>query len=360
MTNNKFCVILAGGIGLRLWPASRQSKPKQFIDILGKGETLLQATYKRVSKMVDRENILISTNEQYKDLVLLQLPQITEQNILLEPVRKNTLPSATWATVEIIHRNPNATVLVVPSDQYIDNEDVFHDDVNKAFSYVEKENRILSLGIMPNSPETNYGYIQMDEPNGVNIYKVRTFLEKPEEKFAKMFVENHEFLWNTGIFLWNAKTFLNYVQNRWLQFEDIFGTKDVENLDQRKKNEIVKDVFAVCPNLTIENVCLEHNGITDVMQCRFGWFDIGSWLTVYKAMPKNEQQNVVMTDNAMLYDCCKCLVKTSKDKLVVIQGLDDFLVVEDNNTLVICKKNDEKSIRKFVNDVMLNIGEQYI
>ncbi len=360
MGNNKFCVILAGGIGLRLWPASRQNKPKQFIDILGNGETLLQSTYKRVAKLVDKDNIIISTNEHYKDLVMQQLPHLSQDNLLLEPMRKNTLPSATWATVEIVHRDKDAKILVVPSDQYLEDEELFITDVKRAFEYIEKNNRLLSLGINTLSPETNYGYIQMEEPVTDNVFKVRTFIEKPEEEFARMFVDSGEFLWNTGVFLWNAKTFLDYIHNRWMQFGDIIGTKDVEILDKEEKRRVVNGVFSICPNLTIEHVCLEHNGITDVMKCKFGWHDIGSWQTIYRVMPKNEDDNVVMSPKALLYDCNKCLVKSSKEKLVVIQGLEDYLVVEDNDTLVVCRKDDEKRIRKFVNDISLNIGDEYV
>lgn len=359
MNNNHFCVILAGGVGMRLWPSSRQNKPKQFIDILGNGETLLQSSYKRVSKIVEHENIIITTNEQYKELVMSQLPGLKEENILLEPMRRNTLPSAIWATMEFMHRNPQAKVLAVPSDQIIENEEAFEADVVRAFSYLEDHDKILSLGIKPSSPETNYGYVQMGEPIDVNIFKVKTFIEKPEMEWAKMLVENGEFLWNTGVFLWNADTFIHYVHDRWMQFDDMIKINN-DNIDHETKHKIVKDTFSICPNLTIENVCLENNDVTDVMMAHFGWSDIGTWNAIFKMMPKNEDENVLLTENSMLYDCNKCLVKAEKGKLVVVQGLDDYLIVDDNNTLVICRKDDEKAIRKFVNDIKVSLGDDFV
>ena len=359
MNNNHFCVILAGGVGMRLWPSSRQNKPKQFIDILGNGETLLQSSYKRVSNIVEHENIIITTNEQYKELVMSQLPGLKEENILLEPMRRNTLPSAIWATMEFMHRNPQAKVLAVPSDQIIENEEAFEADVVRAFSYLEDHDNIMSLGIKPSSPETNYGYVQMGEPVDVNIFKVKTFIEKPEMEWAKMLVENGEFLWNTGVFLWNADTFIHYVHDRWMQFDDMIKINN-DNIDHETKHKIVKDTFSICPNLTIENVCLENNDVTDVMMAHFGWSDIGTWNAIYKMMPKNEDENVLLTENSLLYDCNKCLVKAEKGKLVVVQGLDDYLIVDDNNTLVICRKDDEKAIRKFVNDIKVSLGDDFV
>ena len=360
MNNNHFCVILAGGVGMRLWPSSRQSKPKQFIDILGKGETLLQSAYKRVSKIVASDNIIVITNEQYKALAMSQLPQVKEENLLLEPMRRNTLPSAIWATMEILHRNAEARVLAVPSDQVIENEEAFENDVRKAFGYIESHDKILSLGMKPVSPETNYGYIQMGEPMDVNVFKVKTFVEKPEIEWAKLLVENGEFLWNTGVFLWNANTFIHYVHDRWMQFDDMIKLNNGNGFDNDTKRKIVKDTFSICPNLTIENVCLENNDVTDVMLVHFGWSDIGTWQAIYDMMPKNENENVVLTDNSLLYNCNKCLVKAENGKLVVIQGLDDYLIVDDNNTLVICRKDDEKAIRKFVNDIKVSLGEDFV
>ncbi len=360
MNNNHYCVILAGGIGMRLWPSSRQNKPKQFIDILGNGETLLQSTYKRVAKLVSHENILVTTNEQYIQLVRNQLPDVAESNLLLEPMRRNTLPSATWATVEIMHRNRNAKVLVVPADQILEREEGFDRDVQRAFDYIETHNKIISLGITPLAPETNYGYVQMGERQDEQIFKVKTFVEKPDMEWAKVLQESGEFLWNTGIFIWSAQTFIGYVHDRWMQFDDMISKVKADELDHETKRQIVEDVFAICPNLTIEHVCLENNDVTDVMLAHFGWSDIGTWHAIYQKMPKDDDGNAVLAQNALLYECKECLVKAENGKLIVVQGLNDYLVVDDANTLVICRKDDEKAIRKFVNDIKVSMGDEFV
>ena len=339
MDNNRYCVILAGGKGRRLWPSSLQNKPKQFIDLLGKGETLLQATYNRALKLVGKEHVIITTNEQYKGFVLEQIPDLYSENLLLEPMRRNTLPSATWATVEIMHRNPEASVLVLPADQLIYNEDEFQSDLVHAHDYVNSTEQILSLSVVASRPEINFGYVQMGQGIKDNIFKVKSFLEKPEKEMARMLVDSREFLWNTGIFLWKAKTFVNYVHKKWVQFDPIIieSVKDEES----EKHSLLKETFSKCPNITLEHVVLEHNALTDVMLCHFGWSDLGNWNALYETMPKNEDDNVIIAQYAKLYDCHDCIVKAPEERIVVVQGLEDYLVVEDNNALVICKKDDE-------------------
>lgn len=359
MNDNNYCVILAGGVGLKLWPASTHHKPKQFIDFLGNGQTLLQATYNRIARFVDTDNIIVSTNEEYKDLALQQLPHIKQENLLLEPMRRNTLPSATWATLTIAHRNPEARVLVVPSDQLILDEDKFEKEVMKAFDYVSETGRILSLGVMPTRAETNFGYVQMGERMGHDIYQVKSFTEKPEMEFAKIFMEDGEFLWNTGLFVWKADDFLRLAHEHGeAQFPNFKKTASmIEN--GLKMVEIVRNTFSMCPNITIERVCLEKMEHTDVMLCHFGWTDLGTWHSLYNVMPK-QNENVVMKGMGMLYDCKGCIVRTPQDKIVILQGLEDYVVVEENNILVVCKKEDQNAIRKFVNDVNISLGDEFI
>lgn len=357
MNDNNYCVILAGGVGSKLWPTSIQKKPKQFIDILGVGETLLQTTFKRISKFVKKENIIVVTNNIYEGFVTKQLPQLDKNNIVVEPLRRNTLPSAVLGTSFVVKLNPDANVMIAPADQMIIDESSFEHDVLMSFAYVEKTRHILSLGVVPNKPETNYGYVQMGMMQGDNIFLVKSFMEKPEPEMAKVLIEDKEFLWNTGIFVWHGEQFLDYIHHRSLQFlPDISRDKAAE----QNRDEFLKETFSKSPNLTLERACLEESYLTDVMLCHFGWTDLGTWHSIYEALPKNYEKNVFMKGKVMTYDCKDCIVKMPDNKIAVLQGLDDYVVVDDNNILVVCKKEDQGAIRKFVNDVRINIGEDFV
>ncbi len=360
MNKNNFCVILAGGIGTRLWPSSRMQKPKQFIDFLGTGETLLQATYRRFGKFIDKDNIFVVSNESYKDLVQEQLPALDENNLLLEPMRRNTVPSVTWAAFEICHRNPNACIVVSPADQLITNEEKFEDDLIVGLDYVSRHKRLLTIGIVPTRPETAYGYIQMAEKMDNDIFKVQSFTEKPEMEFARLFVESKEFLWNTGIFVCGGKTFLSNLHGAAEYYTDMMDYIQQHYEGGRHLQEFVENAFSMCPNVSLERGILEKSDNVDVMLCHFGWADLGTWNALYEAMPKNFEQNVILGSRAILYDCKDCMVKLPNGRVAVIQGLKDYVVAEEDNVLVICKKDDQNAIRKFVNDVQINIGDEYV
>lgn len=359
MNDNNYCVILAGGAGTKLWPSSTHRKPKQFIDFFGFGKTLLQTTFQRISKFVSPQNIIVSTNQQYRQIVEEQLPQLDEKNLLLEPMRRNTLPSATWATVEIMHRCQDARILVVPSDQMILDEDKFAEDITAAFDYVSRSGRLLSLGVTPNRPDTNYGYIQMDDMVEENIFRVKSFTEKPELEFARLFVDDKGFLWNTGLFVWTAQDFLRYAHQNQQDFLALGQTADLISHGMERE-QVVRQAFSVCPNLTIEQVCLEKMEHTDVMLCHFEWSDLGTWQALYDTMPKDDGENAVMGGKTLLYGSKRCLVKSSPDKVVVVQDLDDFLVIDDNNALLICRKDNKDAIRRFVNDIQINFGDEFL
>ncbi len=360
MNKNNYCVILAGGIGTRLWPSSRQQKPKQFIDFLGTGESLLQATYRRFSKFIDKENILVVSNETYKELVIEQLPFLKESNLLLEPMRRNTVPSVTWAAFEICNRNPDACLVVSPADQLITNEDKFEDDLIVALDYVSRKQRLLTIGVVPTRAETAYGYIQMSERMDNDIFKVQSFTEKPELEFARLFVESKEFLWNTGIFVCGGKTFLASLHGAASYYTDMMDYIQQHYEGGRHLYEFVENAFSMCPNVSLERGILEKADNVDVMLCHFGWADIGTWNALFDAMPKNFEQNVIVGSRAILYDCKDCMVKLPNGRVAVIQGLKDYVIAEEDNVLVICKKDDQSAIRKFVNDVQINIGEEYV
>ncbi|MBQ4277941.1 MAG: mannose-1-phosphate guanylyltransferase [Bacteroidaceae bacterium] len=360
MNPNHYCVILAGGIGTRLWPYSRQHMPKQFLDILGTGETLLQATYRRYSTFIDPHNIIVLANEQCHDITRSQLPQLPAENLMLEPIRRNTVPSATWAAINIRRLNRNAMMLVSPADQLITNEQALQDDVLKGFEYIEHQQRLLTLGIKPTRPETAYGYIQMDEAVADNIYKVKSFSEKPEETFARMFMDSNEFLWNTGIFMWGVNTFLNTIQHASTEFYDVMREVEVMFNEGNHHPGLINDAFSICPTISLETEVLEKADNVDVMPCHFGWTDLGTWNKLYEVLQQQADDNVVIGNKALLYDTNGCIVKLPKGKIAVLQGLQDYAVIDDGNALMVCKKADQNIIRQAVNDIQMNLGENYL
>ena len=360
MNNNNYCVILAGGKGTRLWPSSRQQKPKQFIDYFSSGETLLQSTYRRFCKFIDKDNIIVVSNEDYRDLVVEQLPDLPANNLLLEPMRRNTVPSVTWATFEICNRNADANIVVSPADQLITNEDCFAEEVAKGLDYVSHSERMLTIGISPTRAEIAYGYIQMADRVADDIFKVQSFTEKPESEFASMFVESGEFLWNTGIFISGCKTFLQTIHGTASYYTDMMDYIQTNYKYGKSVHDFVEKAFSICPTLSLERGILEKAENVDVMLCHFGWADIGTWDALFDVMPKSAEQNVVASGKAMLYDCKDCLVKLPDGRVAVVQGLEDYVVAEEDNVLVICKKDDQGAIRKFVNDVQINIGDDYV
>ncbi len=363
MNTNHYCVILAGGIGMRLWPCSQEAKPKQFIDILGTGETLLQATFRRYSKFIAKENILVLSNEKYADLCRQQLPQLPADNLLLEPMRRNTVPSVTWAAIHLIRRNPQAVMLVTPADQLITDYAALETDMKKGFDYVSRHNRLLTMGITPTRPETAFGYIQMGVQRADNIHQVKSFTEKPEKEFANMFLESHEFLWNTGLFLWSASAFLHAIRNLSPKVTDIL--QHLQNIIESEESipQLIEDAFAICPNIPLETGVLEKVDNVDVMLCHFGWNDIGTWSQLFNVMPHSDSNNVVLTPEgqkpgtgmAMFYDTDNTIVSLPQGKVAVIQGLHDCAVIDTGNIIMICKKEDQSSIRKFVNDYEMRI-----
>jgi mannose-1-phosphate guanylyltransferase len=362
MDKRNYCVILAGGLGSRLWPMSREKKPKQFIDVLGTGKTLLQMTYDRFAGFIDTDNIIIVTNETYRQWVTEQIPGIKYENILMEPMRRNTVPAVTWAAMEVKRRCPEGRFIVSPSDQNITDYDAFQEDVLRGLEFVGKNDVQLTMGAKPSRPEVSYGYIQMADEleNYAHIYKVRSFTEKPANEFAKIFFESGEFLWNTGLFMWGADTFLNALKGASEEFAGI-----VENVVERYRSgeyipDLLMELFAKCPNMSLEQSVLEKSDNVDVMLCHFGWADLGTWAAVHEALPQSDMGNVVIDSKSLLYDCKDCIIKLPDGHVAVVQGLEDYVVVEEGNVLVICKKGDQKNIRKFVNDAQLNLGEEFV
>lgn len=360
---NYYCVIMAGGIGARFWPMSNSTTPKQFIDILGEGQTLIQKTFNRFTKICPKENIYIVTSKNYKDITLQQLPEISEEQVILEPYRRNTAPCIAYANYKIKTKNPNAVIVVAPSDHVILKEDVFTRVIEQGLEAVSKNDWLLTIGIRPSSPNTGYGYIQYNEDKSYDknatIYAVKTFTEKPELEMAKRFLESGDFLWNAGIFMWSLNSILKSfelylpdVNDLFKQGEGIYNTPGEE--------DFIEQVYQVCKSISVDYGIMEHAKNVKVYAANFGWSDLGTWGSLYELSKKDEHKNSILGNHVKVYETEKCIVNVPKNKIVVVQGLEDYIVVENNDILLICKKSDEQQIRQYVADVQVEFGNKYV
>ncbi|MCF8331701.1 MAG: mannose-1-phosphate guanylyltransferase [Bacteroidales bacterium] len=363
MNKDTYCVIMAGGLGTRFWPISRSAYPKQFIDILGTGESLLQQTYERFAQLVPEENILVVTNEYYKQLVQDQLPDLYNNQILLEPARRNTAPCLAYASYKINDINPEANIIVTPSDHIITKESNFLNTIQEALDSSEKTDWILTLGIKPSRPETEYGYIQYDDSKSVkinnNIYKVRTFSEKPDEEMAEKFLESGDFLWNSGIFVASLNTWLNAYKKF---LPDVYTTFNAGIGKYNTSSEVsfVRSAYTVCKNISIDYGIMEKADNTYVYISSFGWSDLGTWDALYNSRKTDNNGNSLVGNKIRVYDTENCIVNMPDDKLVVLQGLKDYIIAEDHNAIMICKREKESMIRRFINDIKLEEGSDYL
>ena len=356
---HRYCVIMCGGIGSRFWPYSRTNLPKQFIDFLGTGRSLLQMSYDRILPIVPKENIVIVTNEAYAPLVRQQLPDILPDNILLEPARRNTAPCIAWAAYHIAAKDPQASMIVTPSDHLITREHEFVASIEKGFDFVESHDALLTLGITPTRPETGYGYIQVGEEVEHDINKVKTFTEKPDRELAKVFLASGEFFWNSGIFLWSAtsirKAFHDYAPEIVAKFDegiDVFGTE--------KESEFIGEHFPGCMSISIDFAVMEKAHNVYVETVRFGWNDLGTWSALYDQSPKNCDGNVTQNCSVLAYNSSGNIFAVRGDKLVVVEGLKDYIVADAGDVLLICPKSEEQRIKQMVNDAKLNFGDKYL
>jgi len=363
VNKNYYCVIMAGGIGARFWPMSRSSHPKQFIDILGTGETLIQSTFKRLTKLCPPENILIVTNGIYKDLVMSQLPEVSEEQVLCEPMRRNTAPCIAYANYKIYKQNPDATIVVAPSDHIILKEEGFIDTLDSALKAASENDWLLTLGIKPSRPDTGYGYIQYREeivyPEDDGIRKVKTFTEKPDLKLAETFLESGDFLWNSGIFIWSLKSIMKSFGENLPEVDELFK-KGIDAYNTPEEENFIQETYPVCKNISIDYGIMEKAANVYVRISDFGWSDLGTWGSLHDIRDKDEHGNAINGNNVMVYDTGDCIINMPADKLVVVNGLKDFIVVEEEGTLLICRKSDEQQIRQIVNDVKIGKGEKYV
>ncbi len=360
---NDYCVILAGGRGRRLWPCSRIRKPKQFLDFFSTGRTLLQDTFDRVSKFIPLENIYVSTNHEYAHYVIEQLQELPRENILSEPIHRNTAPSVAWATYRISRRNPDARLLVIPSDQAVFKEDVFQQNIKAGMELVSKKDIILTLGVKPTRPEPGYGYIQLgDYLEHDDIYEMKSFTEKPDREFAQMFINSGEFLWNSGIYIANTKHMrhcLNQIFPSVLrQLEKQDGTS---NVTLEEEVIFIEEHFSAYPNVSIDHGLLEKTHAVYVMKGDFGWADLGMWHSIYESFQKSDVDNVIISSQVVMDSSKNNIIKLPQDHLGIIHGLDGFIVAEEGNVLLICRKEDSSAlVRKFINETQLQFGEDFL
>jgi mannose-1-phosphate guanylyltransferase len=344
---------MAGGIGSRFWPMSTEERPKQFLDILGTGKTLIQQTYSRLLKIAPKENILIVTSTVYKGLVLEQLPDLTEQQVLCEPTRKNTAPCIAYANYKIAEINPNANVVVAPADHLILDESSFVDTINTAIKQSEREQCLVTLGIKPSRPDTGYGYIQFDPLTAAfddRIKAVKTFTEKPNLELAQQFIESGDFYWNSGIFIWNLKAIQKEFKNHLPEITELFDEgKGIYNTPEEQS--FIDRIYQMCPSVSIDYGIMEKAKNVSTVLSDFGWSDLGTWGSLYTHIPHDKESNAIVGRDVHLYDSKDCVVNVPDDKLVVLQGLDNYIVVEANDVLLVCKKQDEQSIKKYVADI---------
>lgn len=359
INNHRYCVIMCGGIGSRFWPYSRTNRPKQFIDFLGTGRTLLQMSYDRVLPIVPKENVIVVTNAQYAPLVKEQLPNLNDDQILLEPARRNTAPCIAWAAWHIAARDPEASMIVTPSDHLITREKEFEASIIKGFEFVENNDALLTLGITPIRPETGYGYIQIGKEAEEGIRKVKTFTEKPNLELAKVFLSTGEFFWNSGIFLWKASTIKNafhqHASKIAAQFElgaELFGTP--------QEKDFIEEQFPACVSISVDFAIMEKAPNVYVECVTFGWNDLGTWSALYDNSPKNIDHNVAQNCNVLAYNSTGNIFAVDGEKLIVVDGLKDYIIADAGDVLLICPKSEEQRIKQMVNDAKLKFGDKFL
>ena len=363
MNKNNYALIMAGGVGSRFWPVSRTEFPKQFIDFFGVGKTLIQSTYDRFLQICPPENIFIVTNDIYVDLVKEQIPSIGANQILAEPIMRNTAPCIAYGSMKIAELNPDAVIIVAPSDHTIANQQGFIDALNHSIQAAAHNNVLITLGIKPNRPDTGYGYIQyVDEvlPSDELIHKVKTFTEKPNLELAQTFVKSGDFLWNAGIFIWSAKAINQAFEKHLPDMHEIFVQG---NAFYNTENEVkfIANAYLQCTNTSIDFAIMEKATNVYVLPADFGWSDLGTWASIYEMAEKDYVGNAVIpSDQVMMFDSSNCMVNVPSNKLVILQSLHNYIVVESNNTLLICPRSEEQNVKNIVADVKSKFGGKFI
>ena len=356
MNKNYYAIIMAGGVGSRFWPVSTTEFPKQFHDMLGSGHTLIQKTFSRLSQLIPIENILILTNEKYNAIVLEQLPMVKPEQVLLEPAMRNTAPCILYASLKIQKQNPDAVMVVAPSDHWIEDEDEFSRNLMQCFDFCQQENALMTLGIQPTFPNTGFGYIEYDKTNANLIKKVNQFREKPNYETAKSFLESGNFLWNGGIFIWSVQSILAAFEAFQPQMDALFK-KGIESYNTPKEQDFIDSNYAFAENLSIDYAVMEKATNVFVLPATFDWNDLGTWGSLHEKLDKDENNNsqVVKTGAIVfLENASNNIIKSNiENKLIVIDGLKDFIIVDENNTLLIYPKSKEQNIKAIVSQLKI-------
>lgn len=353
MNKNNYCIIMAGGVGSRFWPMSTPQHPKQFLDILGIGKTLIQMTYERLLHIAPKENIYVLTNVNYAELVQNQLPDLTKDQILTEPQRKNTAPCIAYAATKIMALNPDATLIISPADHLILKENRFVEIIETAIKRANEDERLVTLGIRPSRPDTGYGYIEFSSENNIqagDVTDVIQFREKPDLKTAEEFVKKGNFYWNAGIFVWKSSSILNALCTYQPELHKLF-TKDLSVYNTVGEQAVVNACFDVCEDISIDFAVMEHAKNTDVVLADFDWSDLGTWGSLNTHLQKDENNNAVIGKHVHLFHSANCLINIPNDKLVLLDGLNDYIVVESGNLLMVLKSENEQELKNYLKQI---------
>jgi len=360
MNKNHYVAIMAGGIGSRFWPMSRTHYPKQFLDILGTGRTLIQNTYDRFAQFIPAENIYVVTSAEYAEIVKEQLPGMKDSNILCEPSRKNTAPCVAYISYKLRQLNPNGALICAPADHLILDEKAFIKVCLEALGFVSEHKALVTLGIKPSHPNTGYGYIQIEQ-QGVsdNVYKVKTFTEKPNLEIARTFLASGDFLWNAGIFVWQVRNIVKAFEQHLPEMAEVFEAES-NSFNTPEEGNAIGRIYPQCTNISIDYGIMEKANNVYLIPSSFGWSDLGTWNSAYDNMEKDYLGNAVSGDNVMVIDATRCMVHGKDEKLYLLQGLDDYILVDTKDVMLICKKEKEQEIKEYVAEVKRNKGDKFL
>ena len=358
MNKNYYAVLMAGGVGSRFWPVSTTNNPKQFHDMLGTGDTLIQKTFARLNKFIPTENILILTNERYNNLVLEQLPKVKQEQVVLEPAMRNTAPCILYAALKIQKMNPNAVMIVAPSDHWIEDEQAFENDVKRCFDKCEKEEVLCTLGIKPTYPNTGFGYIEYEKEYQESLKKVAQFREKPDLATAKEFLAQGNFLWNAGIFMWGVSTIINAFKNYQPSQFELFN-KGLSCYNTTEEQDFIAENYPKAENISIDYAILENSNSIFTLPASFDWNDLGTWGALYEKLEKDTNQNAVVNAQTLFEDAKGNMIRTTNGKKVVVDGLEDYIIVDKNDVLLIYPKSKEQDIKKVRGQVKDKFGDEY-
>lgn len=360
MNDQYYVVIMAGGIGSRFWPKSRTNYPKQFLDILNEGKTLIQSTFERFQKFIPTQNIFVVTTKEYESIVKEQLPNAKHENILYEPSRKNTAPCIAYASYKLAITHPDAKIICAPADHLIKDEDSFQQICMRALAFVDESSAFITLGIKPTYPNTGYGYIQhATDATAENVYKVRTFTEKPNLELARTFLASGDFLWNAGIFVWKVSNIISAFERYLPEMADLFEGERQE-FNTPGEAAAIERIYPQCTNISIDYGIMEKADNVYVIPSSFGWSDLGTWNSAYENLEKDYLDNAVNGSNVVIIDSTHCMVQAEDKKLVLLQGLEDFIIVDTTDVLLICKKEKEQEIKEYVAEIKRKKGDKFL